>query len=185
MFRVMKSDFLSSTVLMRLARHFGTALSKISKGYSSNVVLIICEVCTVTAKSSLVSANSRIIFLNSSHFGREEILFLPSRQFFQKVLLTLRLGKWFKRTGKRNDIFLATKFGFVKGSKDYQIDSSGEFCKKACDESLKLLGIDSIDLCKQSASFPLQSHLLTKIQTTCIMPIQRHLSRRQCGPWRS
>ncbi|KAE9364837.1 aldo/keto reductase [Stipitochalara longipes BDJ] len=56
------------------------------------------------------------------------------------------LGKWFKRTGKRDEIFLATKFGFVKGSASYEVDSSGEYCKKACDESLRLLGIDSIDL---------------------------------------
>jgi aryl-alcohol dehydrogenase-like predicted oxidoreductase len=58
------------------------------------------------------------------------------------------LGKWFKRTGKRDEIFLATKFGFIKGSKSYEVDSSGEYCKKACAESLRILGIDSIDLCK-------------------------------------
>jgi aryl-alcohol dehydrogenase-like predicted oxidoreductase len=58
------------------------------------------------------------------------------------------LGKWFKRTGKRDEIFLATKFGFVKGSPTYEVDSSGEYCKKACYESLGLLGIGSIDLCK-------------------------------------
>ena len=58
------------------------------------------------------------------------------------------LGKWFKRTGKRDDIFLATKFGFVKGG-GLAVDSSGEYCKKACAESLRLLGINSIDLCKQ------------------------------------
>jgi aryl-alcohol dehydrogenase-like predicted oxidoreductase len=55
------------------------------------------------------------------------------------------LGKWFKRTGKRNEIFLATKFGFLKGSTS-EIDSSAAFCKKACDESLKTLGTDYIDL---------------------------------------
>ncbi|KAL2076257.1 hypothetical protein VTL71DRAFT_1200 [Oculimacula yallundae] len=56
------------------------------------------------------------------------------------------IGKWFKRTGKRDEIFLATKFGFVKGASSFAVDSSAEFCKKACDESLKLLGIDCIDL---------------------------------------
>ncbi|KAH6666353.1 putative aldo-keto reductase [Halenospora varia] len=56
------------------------------------------------------------------------------------------IGKWFKRTGKRNEIFLATKFGFIKGSKTYEVDSTGEYCKKACDASLGSLGIDSIDL---------------------------------------
>ncbi len=63
------------------------------------------------------------------------------------------LGKWFKRTGKRDEIFLATKFGFVKGSKTLEVDSSGEYCKKACTESLRLLDIDSIDLCKH-LTFP-------------------------------
>ena len=59
------------------------------------------------------------------------------------------LNKWFKRSGKRDEIFLATKFGFVKGSKIFEVDSSGEYCKKACDESLRILGIDSIDLCEE------------------------------------
>ncbi|KAF5707604.1 alcohol dehydrogenase [Fusarium mundagurra] len=57
------------------------------------------------------------------------------------------LGKWFKRTGKRDQIFLATKFGFAKGMADLSaIDSSGEYCKKACAESLRRLGTDCIDL---------------------------------------
>jgi aryl-alcohol dehydrogenase-like predicted oxidoreductase len=56
------------------------------------------------------------------------------------------IGKWFKRTNKRNQIFLATKFGYVtKGG--LKIDSSYEYCKQACDKSLKTLGIDCIDLC--------------------------------------
>jgi aryl-alcohol dehydrogenase-like predicted oxidoreductase len=58
------------------------------------------------------------------------------------------VGKWFKRTGKRDQIFLATKFGFVKGGKPLETDSSYAYCKKACDESLSALGIDSIDLCE-------------------------------------
>lgn len=55
------------------------------------------------------------------------------------------LGKWFSRTGKRDQIFLTTKFGVIKGSMS-DIDSSGEYCKKACSESLKILGVDCIDL---------------------------------------
>ncbi|KAI5458526.1 NADP-dependent oxidoreductase domain-containing protein [Mariannaea sp. PMI_226] len=56
------------------------------------------------------------------------------------------VGKWFKRTGKRNEIFLASKFGFIKGSKTFEVDSSGEYCKKACEESLKAFDVDCIDL---------------------------------------
>lgn len=55
------------------------------------------------------------------------------------------LGKWFKRTGNRDKIFLATKFGFVKGG-NFTIDSSAAHCKKACAESLRILGTDHIDL---------------------------------------
>ena len=72
------------------------------------------------------------------------------------------LGKWFRRTGKRGKIFLATKFGVhrenlfisddsgktkVNPAAKMRIDSSGEYCKQACDASLKKLGIESIDLC--------------------------------------
>lgn len=60
------------------------------------------------------------------------------------------VGKWFKRTGKRSQIFLATKFGFIKGDPSFSVDSSAEYCKKACAESLRLLGTDYIDLCKYS-----------------------------------
>lgn len=60
------------------------------------------------------------------------------------------VGKWFKRTGKRSDVFLASKFGFVKGSKTLEVDSSAEFCKAACAESLRRLDVDYIDLCEAS-----------------------------------
>jgi aryl-alcohol dehydrogenase-like predicted oxidoreductase len=56
------------------------------------------------------------------------------------------LNKWFIRTGKRSQIFLATKFGFVKNSPTYEVDSSPEYAKAACAESLKTLGVDYIDL---------------------------------------
>jgi aryl-alcohol dehydrogenase-like predicted oxidoreductase len=62
------------------------------------------------------------------------------------------LGKWFRLTGKREEIFLATKFGILPGNK---IDSSAENCKKSCEESLKKLGVESIDLC----TFPDHAHL--------------------------
>ncbi|KAH6711066.1 NADP-dependent oxidoreductase domain-containing protein [Leptodontidium sp. MPI-SDFR-AT-0119] len=58
------------------------------------------------------------------------------------------LGKWFAQSGKRNSIFLATKFGYVS------IDSAGiatlrsdaPYVKLACAKSLQRLGIDKIDL---------------------------------------
>ncbi|RYO88368.1 hypothetical protein DL766_009979 [Monosporascus sp. MC13-8B] len=58
------------------------------------------------------------------------------------------LGKWFKRTVKRDQIFLATKFGLIPKGHAFEVNSSLTYCKKSCAESLKRLGVDSIDLCK-------------------------------------
>lgn len=55
------------------------------------------------------------------------------------------LGKWFAANkDKRDDIFLATKFAVDQ--KTFQVDSSPEYLKKACDASLERLGISQIDL---------------------------------------
>lgn len=76
------------------------------------------------------------------------------------------VGEWFRRTGKRNDIFFATKFGFVRGGPKFgALDSSAEYCKKACAESLQKLGIDSIDLCT-SLSSSLVVSVMTNIDDT-------------------
>ncbi|KAJ6564527.1 NADP-dependent oxidoreductase domain-containing protein [Mycena capillaripes] len=56
------------------------------------------------------------------------------------------LGKWFKRTGKRNDIFLASKFGFIGMTGPRVIDGSPEYARKALEKSLTRLGVDCIDL---------------------------------------
>ncbi|KAF8855508.1 Aldo/keto reductase [Acephala macrosclerotiorum] len=60
------------------------------------------------------------------------------------------VGKWFARTGKRNDIFLATKFAYrVVGEGENMkrmVDSSPEYCREACAKSLKRLGVETIDL---------------------------------------
>lgn len=57
------------------------------------------------------------------------------------------LGKWFKRTGKRDEIFLATKFGnLIKKDGSRAIDSSPEYVEAACAKSLQRLGIPTIDL---------------------------------------
>ncbi|KAF8168888.1 NADP-dependent oxidoreductase domain-containing protein [Pholiota molesta] len=52
------------------------------------------------------------------------------------------VGKWFKRTGKRDQIFLATKFG---GTATGPIGTP-EYVRSASEKSLKRLGIDTIDL---------------------------------------
>ncbi|KAK4946953.1 hypothetical protein LTR10_014095 [Elasticomyces elasticus] len=59
------------------------------------------------------------------------------------------LGRWFKKNpGKRENIFLATKFAnYVDpetGARSVKNDP--EYVKQACDKSLRRLGIDQIDL---------------------------------------
>lgn len=57
------------------------------------------------------------------------------------------IGKWFQRTNKRDDIFLATKFALVwhpEGRIDTRSDP--EYVKQACERSLKRLGVSHIDL---------------------------------------
>ncbi|KAI0600889.1 NADP-dependent oxidoreductase domain-containing protein [Biscogniauxia sp. FL1348] len=57
------------------------------------------------------------------------------------------LGKWFARTGKRSEIFLATKFGGIKvGTNGFGFRGDAEYVSEACDNSLKRLGVDYIDL---------------------------------------
>jgi aryl-alcohol dehydrogenase-like predicted oxidoreductase len=60
------------------------------------------------------------------------------------------VGKWFARTGKRDEIFIATKFGNKREGEGINakrsVDSSPEYVKQACEKSLKRLGIKTIDL---------------------------------------
>ncbi|EXJ70255.1 alcohol dehydrogenase [Cladophialophora psammophila CBS 110553] len=59
------------------------------------------------------------------------------------------LGRWFKRNpGKRENIFLATKFGnFVDPTTGArQVRNEPDYIRAACDKSLRRLGIDQIDL---------------------------------------
>ncbi|KAF7324541.1 Aldo-keto reductase [Mycena kentingensis (nom. inval.)] len=61
------------------------------------------------------------------------------------------IGKWFKRTGKRDDIFLATKGGEAvsvgsDGAYVSAADGSAEFIRSQVDTSLARLGVEHIDL---------------------------------------
>ncbi|KAI1213988.1 Aldo/keto reductase [Annulohypoxylon truncatum] len=57
------------------------------------------------------------------------------------------IGKWFAKTGKRSDIFLATKFGAVvlDGGR-FSFRGDAAYVSEACDKSLKRMGIGYIDL---------------------------------------
>ncbi len=67
---------------------------------------------------------------------------------------------------RREEVFLATKFGIVRGDagsgpgyESRRIDGSPEYVKKACDASLRRLGVDHIDLYYQhrvDASTPIE-----------------------------
>ncbi len=56
------------------------------------------------------------------------------------------VGRFLK--GRRDKVFLATKFGIVRSDKpeERRVDNSPEYIRQACDASLKRLGVDVIDL---------------------------------------
>lgn len=62
------------------------------------------------------------------------------------------IAKWFKlHPERRDDIFLATKFGIVvsigaDGMMKFGSDSSGKNAREACERALKRLGVESLDL---------------------------------------
>ena len=57
------------------------------------------------------------------------------------------IGKWFKQTGRRKEIFLATKFGASFGpNKEIIVRGKKEYVRQAIEGSLKRLGTDYIDL---------------------------------------
>jgi len=58
------------------------------------------------------------------------------------------VGKWFKLTGRRKEIFLATKFGNLNDPQTGQriIRGDREYVKQAIEASLKRLGTDYVDL---------------------------------------
>ena len=51
----------------------------------------------------------------------------------------------FKRSGKRNEIFLTTKFGST-GDSSRAINGDPEYVKAAFEKSRQLLGVDVVDL---------------------------------------
>jgi aryl-alcohol dehydrogenase-like predicted oxidoreductase len=56
------------------------------------------------------------------------------------------IGRWFRETGRRNEIFLCTKFGLKVIDGKPTLDGSAEYVEEACNASLKRLGTTYIDL---------------------------------------
>ena len=52
----------------------------------------------------------------------------------------------FKKTGKRNEIFLATKFGFAHGEPGRLVKADPKYVHEALNKSLSRLGVDCVDL---------------------------------------
>lgn len=57
------------------------------------------------------------------------------------------IGKWFRKTGKRSEIFIATKFAVhIAPDGTRSVHNEPSYIREACDKSLRRLGIDCIDL---------------------------------------
>lgn len=56
------------------------------------------------------------------------------------------IGRWFKETGRRDEIFLASKFGNKFEDGKMNVYGQPEYVKQACQASLERLGTDRIDL---------------------------------------
>lgn len=57
------------------------------------------------------------------------------------------VGEWINRSGKRDEIFLATKFGLQQESNNlHSFRSDPDYVQDACERSLQRLGVETIDL---------------------------------------
>ncbi|PVH71527.1 Aldo/keto reductase [Cadophora sp. DSE1049] len=77
------------------------------------------------------------------------------------------VAKWFARTGKRAEIFVATKFGVTAGEDgSLKMDSSPECVKKACEKSLMRLGVECIDLyyCHRVGDTPIEETVKAMVE---------------------
>ena len=89
------------------------------------------------------------------------------------------IGKWFKRTGKRNEIFLATKFAnFMQDGKMMQRNEP-EYVRQACEKSLKRLGVETIDLyyCHRlDGKTPIETMVEEMAKLKKYIPYPRHVN---------
>jgi aryl-alcohol dehydrogenase-like predicted oxidoreductase len=56
------------------------------------------------------------------------------------------IGRWFKETGRRDEIFLATKIGIRIADGKVEVSGKPDYVKEACEASLERLQTNHIDL---------------------------------------
>lgn len=89
------------------------------------------------------------------------------------------LGRWFKETGRRGEIFLATKFGQLHG----YVRGDREWVHQACNASLERLGVDQIDLYYQhrvDPKVPIEDTIQAMVELKNEGKI-RHLGLSECS----
>ncbi|KAK9470242.1 NADP-dependent oxidoreductase domain-containing protein [Dipodascopsis tothii] len=64
------------------------------------------------------------------------------------------IGEWFEKTGRRDEIFLASKFGVNFGGDGRAIRGDREYIRQCCDKSLARLKTDHLDLYYQHRTDP-------------------------------
>lgn len=96
----------------------------------------------------------------------------------------LLLGRWFRETGRRGEIFLASKFGNLR-SPDGKPSVRGDraWVHQACRESLERLGVDHIDLYYQhrvDPAVPIEETVAAMAELKAAGKI-RHLGLSECS----
>ncbi len=87
---------------------------------------------------------SLTVFIRAADLG---ITFWDTSDVYGPFTNEELLGRWFEQTGRRKEIFLATKFGKrFPGTAQLFVDCSPENVKKSCKASLERLRTDYIDL---------------------------------------
>ncbi len=93
------------------------------------------------------------------------------------------IGRWFKETGRRDEIFLNTKFGprIVDGK--LQVSGKPGWVKEACEGSLKRLNTDRIDLYSQHRVDPQTpiEHTVQAMAELKHLGKIRHLGLSECS----
>jgi aryl-alcohol dehydrogenase-like predicted oxidoreductase len=93
------------------------------------------------------------------------------------------LGRWFRETGRRDEIFLVTKFGMKVAAGKMTTCSEPEYIQAACAASLERLGTDRIDLYMQhrvDPAVPVERAVAAMAQLRAAGKI-RHLGLSECS----